>query len=526
MRNLPRLLLSALLLTAILVGVVSAYAQEEAPTATPIEDTPLVNNNREVLETVPAGEATKVLGRAGTQLIYVETVTGAKGWLPAEAVELSAPLDSLPRVSVAEVEFAAPSLAPAFTVAGDAVLADRPAATYNVVEKLFTGRAGTLLGITRAGNFFYVEMDSGAKGWLAVEAVSTAYPASRLPVARSGEAEIVHPPTPTATLLNDADLIDRASPSVFETLETLRAGEQATVLGRTRAGNFIYVETITSAKGWLAVENAELNVDMALLPTLRSGEVEVVMPAVGPTFTVTGEATLIDRPAATSNPVEALWTGRAGTLLGTTRAGNFYYVEMESGAKGWLPVEVVQTAYPVSRLSVVRSGEVEVVNPPTPTAAALADRVQVLSFPNTIAGTPVDFLNPGEAADVLNRSRWGNWVYVQTAAGAKGWVPVEAVALNINVAALQSVSENTAEVIAGPVGAVVAEQAVNLRAGPNVDTEVRAVVDPGTQLRLLGRDAAGSWLYVVLPSGTEGWMAGFLVDTQYDVMLLEVFAGL
>ncbi|MCZ7545040.1 MAG: SH3 domain-containing protein [Anaerolineae bacterium] len=493
------------------------------PTATALVDAELVNNNREVIDTVPAGEATTALGRAGSQLIYVETASGAKGWLNAGDVELSVPADWLPRVAVTDATFVE-AATPHFILEGEAALIDRPAATSMTVEDLMAGRTGTLLGQTANGNYYYVEMDSGAKGWLSVDAVTTAYPASRLPVVRSGEVEVVYPPEPTATLLNDAVLSDRASASVGVEIETVRAGETASILGRTSGGNFVYVETITGAKGWLPVSDVELNVEVDWLPVVRSGEVEVAMAALTPDFVVTGDAVVRDTAHDTVGAdIETVFEGRTGTLLGVTRAGNFVYVEMDSSAKGWLRANAIETEYPIGRLEVMRSGDVEITSPVTPTATARDAQVQVYSRASTTAGVPIDFLNPGESATLLGRTRGGNFVFAETPSGARGFIQIGSVDLNVNPIVLPPVRDGEAETATGPMGTVVADGPVNLRSGPSTDFEIRAVVDPGTLLRLFGRDLTGAWLYVGLPSGMEGWMAGFLIDSPFDVMQLDIF---
>lgn len=499
-------------------------AEPPTPTAAPMADTALVDNAGATLETVPAGETVTVMGRTDAGQVYVETITGAKGLLPVDSVELSAPVDWLPIVAADAIEFAAPVL-PDFALEAEVALRDRPFDTFNTVETLAAGRTGTLLGRTANGSYLYVVVDSGAKGWLSSGDVPTAFPASRLPVERSGQVEIVYPPTPTATLLADSPLRDRAFEAVSNVFETLRAGEEATVLGRTQGGNFLYVETMTGGKGWLAAADAELNTNPDWLPVVRSGEVEVAEPAIKPIFTVTGDAVLRDTAHdVVGNDVETLFEGRTGTLLGRTRAGNFYYVEMDSGAKGWLRVANLTTDYPESRLEILRSGEVEIVAPPALVLTVGEARAQVTTKPSATAVLEIDFIDPGQEVAVLGRTRNGNYLYVSTPTGARGWVTVESGALNVDAAILPVVRDGEVEILPGPMGFVAAAGPVNLRGGPSTEDEIRTVVEPGTQLRLLGRDASSSWLYVALPSGLEGWMAGFLIDTEFDVMTLDLFA--
>jgi len=57
---------------------------------------------------------------------------------------------------------------------------------------------------------------------------------------------------------------------------------------------------------------------------------------------------------------------------------------------------------------------------------------------------------------------------------------------------------------------------MNLRAGPSTDSQVIRAVAPGTQVVVLGQDSSGTWLFVQLADGTEGWLSRSLttfVDT-------------
>ena len=471
------------------------------------------------LDTLVAGEEAAVLGRtANGNFYYIEAITGAKGWVAAASVEINVPANRIPVVR--DVEVVASSASTAFTVVGDADLRDRPADTYMLVESLFSGRKGTLLGRTANGNYYYVEMDSGAKGWLSAGAVNSGgYPDSRLSVVRA--VEVVYPPEPAVTAPEQVTVVSWPNELAGEPIDAIFPGETAAVLGKTRWGNYLLVSTVVGGVGWVKTDEVELNVEPAILPVVVEATVEVVAPPVTTAFTVVGDADLRDRPADTYMLVESLFSGRKGTLLGRTANGNYYYVEMDSGAKGWLSAGAVNSGgYPDSRLSVVRA--VEVVYPPEPAVTA-PEQVTVVSWPNELAGEPVDYLFVGETAAVLGKTRWGNYLLVTTPAGSVGWVKTDEVELNVEPAILPVVLEATVEVVIVPRGVVTAEGPVNMRTGPSTDNAVRTVVQPGEPVRLLGRNEAGSWLYVALSDGVEGWMAGFLIETNYDIMALEVF---
>jgi Bacterial SH3 domain/Bacterial Ig domain len=54
----------------------------------------------------------------------------------------------------------------------------------------------------------------------------------------------------------------------------------------------------------------------------------------------------------------------------------------------------------------------------------------------------------------------------------------------------------------GTVGSAV----LNLRAGPSTGYPVLTALNSGATFRVLGQDASGSWLYVLLPGGQTGWL--------------------
>jgi SH3-like domain-containing protein len=63
-------------------------------------------------------------------------------------------------------------------------------------------------------------------------------------------------------------------------------------------------------------------------------------------------------------------------------------------------------------------------------------------------------------------------------------------------------------------GIVDADQSINVRGGPGTDNPVVTTLDPGTEVRVLGRNADGSWIQIQLADGTEGWVSAELLEIQ------------
>ncbi len=63
---------------------------------------------------------------------------------------------------------------------------------------------------------------------------------------------------------------------------------------------------------------------------------------------------------------------------------------------------------------------------------------------------------------------------------------------------------------------------LNVRSGPSPSNTILTVTTKGTVLQMVGRNAAGSWVRVILPNGTQGWVSATYIQTAYPVMSLPV----
>jgi uncharacterized protein YgiM (DUF1202 family) len=63
-------------------------------------------------------------------------------------------------------------------------------------------------------------------------------------------------------------------------------------------------------------------------------------------------------------------------------------------------------------------------------------------------------------------------------------------------------------------GVVDAQQTINVRGGPGTETAVDTTLEPGTEVRVLGRNSDGSWINIQLDDGTEGWVSAELLEIQ------------
>ncbi len=71
--------------------------------------------------------------------------------------------------------------------------------------------------------------------------------------------------------------------------------------------------------------------------------------------------------------------------------------------------------------------------------------------------------------------------------------------------------------------AVVTSEALNVRSGPSTSFAILTTVPNGTELTVLGRNSANTWLNVALEDGTEGWVTRSL--TNYTLLSENIIAS-
>lgn len=77
-----------------------------------------------------------------------------------------------------------------------------------------------------------------------------------------------------------------------------------------------------------------------------------------------------------------------------------------------------------------------------------------------------------------------------------------------------------------PVATVVNCYYLNVRNGPGVGYTVVEIVSRGTQVHLLGRNSAGTWIQIRTPAGHVGWVNGFYLSGYVPIGQLPVVGSL
>ncbi len=145
-------------------------------------------------------------------------------------------------------------------------------------------------------------------------------------------------------------------------------------------------------------------------------------------------------------------------------------------------------------------------------------RLNVRSGPGTGFGV-VTILDAGAFVTVLSRNADSSWVQIQLAGGAQGWVNARYIALSVPIGSLPVTAQGT-----GASGSVVAFF-LNVRSGPGVVFPVVGVLSSRDGVNLIGRNADGSWVEIVLPAGTRGWVNRHWLRINIDVNALPITDG-
>lgn len=135
------------------------------------------------------------------------------------------------------------------------------------------------------------------------------------------------------------------------------------------------------------------------------------------------------------------------------------------------------------------------------TAIVATDVLNVRSGPGTDYGI-ITKVGLNEKFPVLDKS--GDWYKVQLAYGGSGWVAGWLV--SVETPWLPKSPQDTGKV------AVINGSYVNVRSGPGTGYSIVAQAGYGERYSLL--EASGDWYRIRLNNGSEGWIAGWLVNLE------------
>ena len=145
-------------------------------------------------------------------------------------------------------------------------------------------------------------------------------------------------------------------------------------------------------------------------------------------------------------------------------------------------------------------------------------RLNVRSGPGV--GYPlVVVVEAGANVTLIGRNGDASWVNIQLAGGVQGWVNARYVTANIAISSLPASAQGTA------ASASVNAYYLNVRSGPGVGFGVVGTLGQGDGVSMIGRNFDASWVEIVLPVGTRGWVNAGWLTPSIPVINLPITDG-
>lgn len=272
-------------------------------------------------------------------------------------------------------------------------------------------------------------------------------------------------PAQAARVKDAAVSVRRAPDEAAEVVGEAGPGEVVAVLGKNKAGDWLYVLTTAVVQGWLPTEAVQvlvpLSQEVPVLPddplaqppppAAESPSVSSVLQQLTPAaafLTTADSITLRQGPGTNYAAVGTLNKGELGGVLGKNKTGDWLFIITINGVMGWLPTDTVRIMGSLDEARVLPANPLAPPVKPTPKPTATAALARRQSAPQPASsGTlqPVatarvdsDMLNvrqgPGpdyavlgqlrraDQVSILALNRSADWALVQIAEGQYGWV--------------------------------------------------------------------------------------------------------
>lgn len=230
-------------------------------------------------------------------------------------------------------------------------------------------------------------------------------------------------------------------------------------------------------------------------------------------------------PGVSYHSIAVIYQGQYVDLLGRWATNHWVLIKLWNGTEGWVNSSYLQTSVPVANLPVVGG-----TPPPTPPPVPEQPIARPVAVVNTGALNvrtgpgptypSVAVVTSGTQLSLLGRNAAATWAKVQTPTGVQGWVNVYYVQTSVAVVTLPIVTETPPD--PGQALGVVNTGAVNVRSGPGAQYNPIAVLQSGSTVGLIGRNADSSWVKVRLSNAVEGWIRADYLNTNVPVWTLGV----
>jgi uncharacterized protein YraI len=237
-------------------------------------------------------------------------------------------------------------------------------------------------------------------------------------------------------------------------------------------------------------------------------------------------------------------------LEGRNADTSWLQVRVPDGRIGWVSSAVITTTFNLATLPVTTDAPAVATMPPAaPVQPGLgvggqavgtvvnANNLNVRTGPGLTFGIMAT-LPFGSSAVLEGRNVDGSWLQVRLADGRLGWVSSAFMTANLAIASLPETAPAIAPpavpppTIAPPAAPGVGFSALGaslqsfgnliIRTGPGLQFPVLVSLPLGQNFVLEGRTADGSWLWVRVPDGRQGWVSTGVITTTLDLSTLPV----
>jgi uncharacterized protein YraI len=124
------------------------------------------------------------------------------------------------------------------------------------------------------------------------------------------------------------------------------------------------------------------------------------------------------------------------------------------------------------------------------------------------------------------RNSTTTWVMIILADGRQGWSYAPFLQTSVNISALPVwTAPGSGGTPSGPTATVYGAYHLNVRSGPGTSFAPIMTIPRNTVVQLVGRNNAGTWLKIQMPSGTQGWSSASYLQTNYNIMDLQVLSS-
>ncbi|MCC6458561.1 MAG: PD40 domain-containing protein [Caldilineaceae bacterium] len=338
-----------------------------------------------------------------------------------------------------------------------------------------------------------------------------------------------------------------------ESIRELTPGTVLTAIGRSADNLWVVVHNDGDIAGWMEVSEVVL-FGIEQLPVMVEGALPAAAVTPGAVTATSPQApVLLPTPTATPLPTATPTPSPIPTATPT---------QPPTPTPTPSPVPtVVPTAAPTSVPAVTAAGTGAIGSP----AGGASSLVAVVrgggaGLYDRPGGTETQQLPTGTAVTAWGRSTDGQWLVVTASSGAAGWLQVaDVVVFNIEtlpvldsatgLPSATGAQENSAPTAAqpGPTQSPVEEDAtpqgaaptdpnsitasvtvtdsrLNIRSGPGTNFAIVDKADPGDSYEVSGRNAAATWIELVLPEVVEGygWVSADFVTLNRPILGIPV----